>query len=93
MLNKIALAFVMLFALAMTGCSSFQNVTPERAIAIALAGNKVIAQCYADYQAELDALTATAVLAENGLAPVPPAPVTELSPSGTYVVNEHSADE
>lgn len=93
MLNKIALAFVMLFALAMTGCSTFENITPERAIALALAGNKVIAQCYADYQAELDSLTATAVLAENGLAPVPPAPLTELTPSGTYVVDEQSTDE
>lgn len=94
MLKRIALCFMFAFTIAMTtGCAHFQNITPERAIALALAGNKVIAQCYADYQAELDSLTAATVLAENGLEPIPPAPLTGLTPSGTYVVDEHSTDE
>ena len=70
MLKKIALAFTMLFALAMVGCQNMGQMTPEKAIVHAIAANKVLAQCYADYQAELDAKTAQSIEAANGLTPV-----------------------
>jgi hypothetical protein len=54
----------------LSGCQNFGQITPEKAIAHALAANQVVAQCYADYQKQLDLITAQSILEENGLAPV-----------------------
>ena len=70
MLSKIALAFAFLGMMILTGCQNFGTITPEKAIAHALAANKVVAQCYADYQEQLDLITANSILDEHGLAPV-----------------------
>lgn len=70
MLSKIALAFAMLGMLILSGCQNFGTITPEKAIAHALAANKVVAQCYADYQEQLDLITAKSIIDEHGLAPV-----------------------
>ena len=70
MLSKIALAFAMLGMMILSGCQNFGTITPEKAIAHALAANKVVAQCYADYQEQLDLITAKSILDEHGLAPV-----------------------
>ncbi len=68
MLKRIALCFMFAFALAMTtGCAHFQNITPEQAIVRAIAANNVVAQCYADYIREVDALNADVILHDNGL--------------------------
>ena len=68
MLKRIALCFMFAFAFAMTtGCTHFQNITPEQAIVRAIAANNVVAQCYADYIREVDALNADVILHDNGL--------------------------
>ena len=68
MMKRIALCFMFAFTLALTtGCTHFQNITPEQAIVRVIAANSVVAQCYADYIREMDALTAEAVLHDNGL--------------------------
>lgn len=70
MLKRIALCFMFAFAFTLTtGCAHFQNVTPEQAIVRAIAANKVVAQCYADYIREVDALSAEVILHDNGLKP------------------------
>jgi len=71
MLKRIALCFMFAFTLAMTtGCAHFQNITPEQAIVRAIAANNVVAQCYADYIREVDALNAEVILQDHGLKPV-----------------------
>ena len=68
MLKRIALCFMFAFAIAMTtGCAHFQDTTPEQAIVRAIAANNVVAQCYADYIREVDALNADVILHDNGL--------------------------
>ena len=68
MLKRIALCFMFAFTFAMTtGCAHFQNITPEQAIVRAIAANNVVAQCYADYIREVDALNADVILHDNGL--------------------------
>lgn len=70
MLKRIALCFMFAFTFAMTtGCAHFQKITPEQAIVRVIAANSVVAQCYADYMREVDALTADAILHDNGLVP------------------------
>ena len=66
MLKRIALCFMFAFAMT-TGCAHFQNITPEQAIVRAIAANNVVAQCYADYIREVDALNADVILHDNGL--------------------------
>ncbi len=71
MLSKIALAFAFLGMLILSGCQNIGQITPEKAIAHALAANAVVAQCYADYQKELDAQMASKILADAGRPIVP----------------------
>lgn len=89
MFKRIALAFAMLCSVVLVGCQNFDQITPERAIAHALTANKILAQCYADYQAELDTYGPTATLA--GAAPIPAAVVVTEAAASEVVGNVDAA--
>ena len=78
MLKKFALACVMCMPLAFAGCQAFGDLTPEKTIAHALTANKVLAQCYADYQTELDSYNAGRVAL--GQVPVSELPLEPVAP-------------
>ena len=86
MLKKIALAFAFLGMLILAGCQNFGQITPEKAIAHALAANKVVAQCYADYQKELDAFNASQIPTEK--SPIAGVPIVENEPGVVPIPRE-----